>query len=184
MRPVLHLMVTDTCKMNCPLCCNNQYNISDIPIVSVADLKSVDTVCITGGEPFFNERNLISLITNMREQNPIERVIVYTTGMYLQVHEFLLGSPLTSCIDGLSIGPKCDTDWINLHSMSIFKEVYDACRKMSNRIYVFPEQEKNAKLWDIEQIAHTFNAEVIRREWQKKFVPAPNTIFRRLPIFI
>lgn len=51
-KPVMHLLITDKCDRDCKWCCNKQYDVKGIPIASKEEFESVDTVCLTGGEPF------------------------------------------------------------------------------------------------------------------------------------
>lgn len=51
-KPVMHLMITDQCNRNCKYCCNKQYDVKSIPFATREEFESVDTVCLTGGEPF------------------------------------------------------------------------------------------------------------------------------------
>ena len=78
--PVLHLMVNNVCNNNCPLCCNKQYNVDEIQIVTVEELKQTETICITGGEPFLSP-NLTNFIFNLIIQyTNIKNLYIYTSG--------------------------------------------------------------------------------------------------------
>ena len=49
---IIHLMITAKCDRNCPNCCNNQYSLDDIPVVTEEELQEAHTIYLTGGEPF------------------------------------------------------------------------------------------------------------------------------------
>lgn len=49
---IMHLMILDKCNYKCELCCNKLYDIEKIPVATVKELKTIHTLCITGGEPF------------------------------------------------------------------------------------------------------------------------------------
>lgn len=62
----LRLIVTDQCHNNCPLCCNRQFNMDEVPVVSRWDY---DEICITGGEPISVNKKfhqLVELIDGIR----------------------------------------------------------------------------------------------------------------------
>lgn len=171
-KPVLHLMITDQCDRNCKYCCNKQYDVNSIPFATQEDFKSVDTVCLTGGEPFKYEEPCY-IAGGLKNDYPnIKNIYVYTNAVELleYLHEedkFPLESSEFSNLDGLSVSIK------NLMDLQVFQEFVDhplvKCLK-SNLLYVFdnlfPEYVGNFK--------------AINREWQEDFKPAKNTIFRRL----
>lgn len=173
-------MVTNKCHLNCPLCCNKQYDIEKIPVVTVEDLKNTETICITGGEPIFFLSNVRELIVRIKKDyKNVKNIYVYTTG-----RRFIY----TSEIDGYSVGPKTFKDWIDLiayiTAYSPFGEhsenMIEKLRIKSNRLYVFPEWEQFFNAIP-KEIFRGFT--IIHREWQKEFVPAPDSIFRRIPVF-
>ena len=182
-KPVLHLMVNNTCSNDCPLCCNKQYNVDEIPVVTVEELKNVDTICLTGGQPMYSIKTCIRLCNEIEHSyKNIKQIFIYVNGAeFLYSHnepedlECLVAcSPVKY---GLTMSPKCENDWNGLELLS--KEQYLYLFK-SNRIYCFSNKE-------IERAKEVFSnksVEFVKRVWQKDFVPAPNTIFRRLPIWL
>ena len=89
---------------------------------------------------------------------------------------FPIRHPAYNNIDfGLTIFPKCKNDWDKLRKY--VKGNLTAWT--SNRIYCFTDEDiiKAKRLFVNDKI------EIIKRDWQKEFKPADNTIFRRLPIF-
>ena len=51
---IMHLMILSKCNYKCELCCNKLYDIEKIPVATVKELKTIHTLCITGGEPFLS----------------------------------------------------------------------------------------------------------------------------------
>lgn len=69
MKNIIHLYTINECGKKCPMCCNKLYDIEALPVVTVAELKSANTVCLTGGDPFlYNE--LYKFIGRLRGQYP------------------------------------------------------------------------------------------------------------------
>lgn len=181
----LHLYVTSNCTNHCPLCCNREYPVDQIPIVSPEELRTVNTLCITGGEPLLYPDKVRSLIedisiecwknkwTNLKNQ----KVYIYTSGSELsqKVSQDFIG-----IASGFSIGPKSYKDWKTVETL--LRE--DSLRAYkNNRLYVFPEWEKvykEFKEYYLPELTRSF--EVVHRNWQKKFEPAQNSVFRRLPV--
>lgn len=48
----VHIMITNRCYRNCPFCCNKQYDVNEIPIVTNEELEEAENIFLTGGEPF------------------------------------------------------------------------------------------------------------------------------------
>lgn len=186
-RPVLHLMINNRCTNDCPLCCNKQYNVEDIPVVTPNDLKNIDTICITGGAPLLHICNYEHLIyAIIKQYNNIKHCFTYMNGgecsdytemLWINFFKtFPVRLPMYKTIDfGLTISPKSKNDWDKLKKYV----AGNLTNWTSNRIYCFSDKDiiKAEKLFINDKI------DIIKREWQKEFKPAPNTIFRRLPIF-
>lgn len=172
-KPVMHLLITDKCDRDCKYCCNKQYDVNDIPIVTKEEYESVDTVCLTGGEPFkYAEPSYMALRLKNRYQN-IKNVYAYANAeplyKWLEKNEYDRFERIvfTTALDGLSVSIKNEED------ASAFEKLVNhpfIKSLKSNYLYVMnglnPEQTGNFK--------------VINREWQEDFKPAKNTIFRRL----
>lgn len=181
-KEVLHLMINNLCRNNCPLCCNKQYDVAEIPVVSVEELKKTKVICITGGEPFLCGDLLPRFLENMLIQYPnLKQVFIYTSGGELGKNNLkpLIKLQGLGCKIGLSIGPKSSADRKNLRENSGY--IWDALKKLGpNRFYCFNGADREVA----EGYYPGSNLDVIEREWQENFVPAPNTIFRRLPVWI
>lgn len=179
--PILHLMVNNICNNNCPLCCNKQYDVEKIQIVSIEELKQTETICITGGEPFLSP-NLTNFVFNLITQyKNIKNLYIYTSGECIQradLSTLVLWQTNYDINIGLSLGPKSSRDRENLKSYLICEKILEL---KSNRFYCFTDLDR--------EVANTFyknnnNMQIIDRKWQRDFKPAQNSIFRRLPIWI
>ena len=180
MEQVLHLFITNKCRHQCQFCCNKLYKISEIPVATVELLKSVDTVCLTGGEPFTIKPVVLkNLIYNLRTQyTNIKNLYIYTSGYeFEKVHQdYYELIHAYNWIDGINIAPKDWEDWI-----AVPKVIHTInCGSNSNRLYVFKEQRPvfDAMGIDLSKV----NIQVIDRQWTKSFNTPDNEHFARLPI--
>ena len=180
MEQVLHLFITNKCRHQCEFCCNKLYKISEIPVVTVELLKSVNTVCLTGGEPFtINPIVLKNLIYNLRTQyKNIKNLYIYTSGyefekVHQDYYEFIHAY---NWINGINIAPKDWKDWIAVPK--VIPTIYYTLN--SNRLYVFREQRPifDAMHIDLSKV----NIDVIDRKWDTTFNTPDNEHFARLPI--
>ena len=179
-RNIIHLYVVSECGKKCPMCCNKLYDIDAVPVVTVAELKSANTVCLTGGDPFlYNE--LYKFIGRLRGQYPnIKNLYAYTSGYalynYLNLNWFEIGK-----LDGVSIAPKDVSDWISLRNTlknKVFNNILSS--KKSNRLMIFDNQKANFEKFLKDTDLSMFT--ILGRTWDKEFNTPENEIFRRLPI--
>lgn len=176
---IIHLYVIDKCDHDCPLCCNKQYDMEKVPVVTVEELKEAETICITGGEPFLYDR-LMFFVRDLKEQYPnIQNVYVYTSGAAFEEWTHFRN---IKYFDGINFGPKSSRDILAMKEM-IRRDslgIYNFLGRLkSNRIYVFdtlPQDEQ-----DYFFSLNLPNTEIIPRSWQEEFEPNGG-IFRRLPI--
>lgn len=180
---IMHLMILSKCNYNCELCCNKLYDIDKIPVATVNELKTIHTLCITGGEPFMASIELDDFASSVKDDFPnIKNIFVYTSGlilMYRLPHFF-------SHIDGLSISPKSMKDWLALEKIvNNTSPAYlnNISGLHSNRLYVFKEQVSVFE-GRFKYIAKKLNLNVLYRTWDEEFKTPDNEIFRRLPVFL
>lgn len=179
---VMHLMILSKCDHNCKMCCNKLYNIDELPIATVEELKTINTLCITGGEPFMSGTNIDQLAKRAKKQFPnIKKVYVYTSG-------YALSSIYTrqsfNYIDGINIAPKNKYDWEALDTITTVNHLTSPSLSSlkENRLYVFKDQIDE---FEHHKLAVKFlNLSVIYRVWDKTFSTPDSEIFRRLPIFL
>jgi hypothetical protein len=173
-KPVMHLLVTDKCDRDCAYCCNKQYDVKNIPVASKEEFESVDTVCLTGGEPFkYGEPCAIAMWLKSTYQN-IKNVYVYTNAAPLYERLEMeksnrFGSIGFSSLDGVSVSIKNVDDVLAFPFLTVHPLI---SQLKSNYLYVMNDLLPS----------YTGNFKVIKREWQEDFKPAKNTIFRRLEV--
>lgn len=164
----IHLLTTSLCDRNCPYCCNKQYDLSMIPQVSDEELRRAENIFLTGGEPFaFSRPNEIADCLKCKYKN-IKKVIVYTNAYELWL--YLASQQSLSRIDGVTVSLKEWRDKDYFESMAFLLEAYPNCK--NNWLYYFED-------YLIDEL-DTSGFKVFAREWQPDFVPAPDSIFRRI----
>ena len=167
-KEVIHLMITDKCNRKCQYCCNNQYSVTDIPIVTDQELSEAKRIYLTGGEPFAYA-NPNYLASKLKEWYlNIERVCIYTNAYELA--EYLLKQYPINSIDGLTISIKNQRD--KEAFQNVISKNEGVLNLPYNRLYVFE---------GFEDVECPFDKRV--RTWQKDFIAAPNSIFRRVSKF-
>lgn len=171
-KPVMHLLITDKCDRDCKDCCNKQYDINSLQIASEEEFESVDTVCLTGGEPFKYGHPCATAMWLKAKYPNIKNVYVYTNA--LELFEWLEKDKNKRCgflgfaeLDGVSVSIK------NMVDAGVFQllAVHPLIKRLkSNYLYVMSGSSP----------AYVGNFKVIEREWQEDFKPADNCIFRRI----
>ncbi len=171
-KPVMHLLITDKCDRDCKDCCNKQYDVKSIPVASKEEFKLVDTVCLTGGEPFkYEEPCAIAMWLKSKYPN-IKNVYVYTNAAPLLEWIEKNDSNRFGCtgflfLDGLSVSIKTVDDVGAFQILTVHPLIK---LLKSNYLYVMNG------LYPL----YTGNFKLIKREWQEDFKPADNCIFRRM----
>lgn len=166
---IIHLLVTTLCERNCKYCCNKQMDINSVPQVTDEELSKAKMVLLTGGEPILYA-NVDEIARKLKlEYSNIEKVIVYANA-----NEYLLAVRFKSVrlthIDGISLSIKNHSDLENFECIHLARGYYLPKNLKSNRLYVF----------DGLMPKDTEGFEVFEREWQPKFEPCPDSIFRRI----
>lgn len=59
MNKKLRLLLTTRCPNKCPMCCNNSWDFSRLPVV---DRWNYEEIMITGGEPLIHTNKVAELI--------------------------------------------------------------------------------------------------------------------------
>lgn len=189
-------MVTDKCGNNCRWCCNKQYDIENIPVVSFEELKEVTEICITGGQPFRYAEALAVFLSSLKKSCPkLKRLYIYLNGAELDSPYNSMLNPIRAIGEvlghggyesvGLTISPRNKKDWetVGKYADDIRDfPIYNPNGNIlpSNVLYNFSRKDARKAL----EIFSPSDILFMDRKWQENFVPAPNTYFRRLTIFI
>lgn len=168
----IHLLTTSLCDRDCPYCCNKQYDLSTIPQVSNEELRNAENIFLTGGEPFtYSRPNEIAKWLKKKYPN-IKKVIVYSN--LFEAWDYLMFGEPADYIDGLTLSIRERENICYFEDMHFLLKNMPNCK--SNRLYCFGDI-------DVEGLIEEFdltNFVVLWREWQPEFVPAPDSIFRRI----
>lgn len=167
----IHIMITNLCDRNCAYCCNKQYDVNEIPVVTNEELEEAENIFLTGGEPFaYADPCMIA--SGLRDKYPnIKKVGVYTNAYELYEYLILREKPLWE-IDTLTISIKDNRDKIAFNKYLV--DFPSIVTRKSHRVYTFVGKE------GIEQRSWF---DIYERTWQKDFVAAPDSIFRRAKVF-
>lgn len=162
-----HILVTSLCDRDCKYCCNKQYDLNSIPYITDEELRRMKRIYLTGGEPF-KYANPCAIATMLKSKyKNIESVIVYANAFDLA--KYLNYEVSIYSIDGVTVSVKTEEDRQAFERVVV--NTISLMKLPSNRLYLFPGFED------------TFTTPLfpaMRRDWQKEFVAAPNSIFRKL----
>lgn len=172
-----HLVITLLCDRKCPLCCNRQWDMINLPYITDEELKQTEMLCITGGEPVaYADPVSVAYYYRMKYPN-IKYCTIYTNAweLFFDFDEKIDSWVYETVIDGLNISIKEPND---VEALGWLLDRYPVKLPM-NRLYIFPNVwDKTMEVLD-KYPEEKEKFEIIRREWQENFVPAPNCIFRR-----
>lgn len=149
----LRLLVTSDCPNACPLCCNKQFDIKDIPVV---DNWNYEEIMITGGEPLLYPNRLEKLCKAIREvteqMGSRPKIYLYTARPEWSSFE----RAVNYYADGIVVAPHSVTDikYFRQTNNNLLKHRYGKYLECSLRLKVFPEVRdalpENLKCWKVE----------------------------------
>lgn len=64
MNTKLRLVVTAKCHNRCPMCCNNRFDLNELPVM---DRWNYDEIMLTGGEPMLFPDEVVNIATTIRK---------------------------------------------------------------------------------------------------------------------
>lgn len=172
----LRLVVTAKCHNNCPLCCNNRFDLNELPVVDRGDY---DEIMITGGEPMLFPDKVVHIASLMKQ---LATIIGKTPKVYLHTavpNGFDLNYAL-HYFDGAVVTPHTAKDvkeFVRLNKYLLLSRELFA--KKSLRLNLFPEVKSllpndiDLSLWTIKNM-----------EWVKDCpVPEGEDLRRINPLF-
>lgn len=162
----LRLLVTGKCPNNCPLCCNKNFRLKDIPVVERWDY---DEIMITGGEPLLFPWKMEYLVKSIRRvteamgRNP--KIYVYTS-----VCEADKVKRTVNIVDGIVLTPHTKNDLAYFKQLNnvVLREWWGFThygeKDPSLRLNVFPEIKdflpENLKRWKVKEVEWQENCPV------------------------
>lgn len=156
MNKKLRLLVTANCYNKCPLCCNKQFDMNQIPVV---DRWDYDEIMITGGDPMLYPERLENLLESLywitAEMGRDTKVYLYTSRIeWYRLERYIK----KKFIDGIVLAPHSTDD------LKFFRKVnFDILQKIrygyeydcSFILKVFPETKdalpENLKIWKVKE---------------------------------
>lgn len=149
----LRLLVTANCLNRCPLCCNKQFNVNDIPVV---DRWDYEEIMITGGEPMLYPDRLERLCKGIREVTEQmglrPKIYLYTSRCWWND----IDRAIRYYADGIVVAPHSSDDVkiFRQTNNNLLKYRYGKYLECSLRLKVFPEVRdalpENLKCWKVE----------------------------------
>jgi organic radical activating enzyme len=76
----LRLLLFTDCDRNCPGCCNKDWDLDALP--ECTSYEGYDEIMITGGEPLLKPALVRDVISQIRQQNPVARIYIYTAKLF------------------------------------------------------------------------------------------------------
>lgn len=191
---VIHLMMNSQCTNRCADCCNNQYDLDTVPVVTVEELKAAKVVLLTGGEPFLIP-GLLSFVQSLRMQfENIKRLYIYTSGagMYRARSDWA-NAGFVAFVDGVNFSPKNGMDEFairQLFSNNFHRNIMGYLKSSRFILMDYPGKMtndasfiKDLRLDELENDQrHSCKFNIEHREFQKEFQPNGG-VWRRMPIF-
>lgn len=127
----LRLLVTTNCPNKCPMCCNNSWDFSKLPIV---DRWDYEQIMLTGGEPLLMMDRCCQLLESIR-------TVTSSMGIYPKIYIYTAicnSEDLTkvlSYVDGIVLTPH------DIKSAEKFKEFNKSVNMTKTWKYSIPEHK-------------------------------------------
>ena len=169
-KKIIHLFITDICGRHCKYCCNKQYDVNSIEVVTKEELQEAEIIFLTGGEPFYvAEPDPCELAQQIKNKYPnIKKVYAYTNAYELFIYLLPLARKFYG-IDGLTISIKNNYDKQSFPALINIPRIQALAGNI--RLYTFD---------GFDDIECPDWIDKRHRDWQIDFVPANDSIFRRL----
>lgn len=137
----LRLLVTTQCHNKCPMCCNNSWNFSKLPVVEHFNYKEI---MITGGEPLLFPDELAYLAISIKR---IQKLVYGNTGklfLYTALAESLPSN--IRYFDGVVYTPHSAADipkFLEVNDFFLYYKDEFAEGNTSLRLNLFPDIKKH-----------------------------------------
>lgn len=164
MNKKLRLLVTTKCPNKCPMCCNNQFDFSKLPVV---DRWDYDEIMITGGEPLLHISNVMVFLRNITVMCSIMGIPSPKIYIYTSLFDQSRIIEVLSLVDGIVLTPHKKED-IRLFTCinSNLLQCYHKFENRSLRLNLFPDMKEllpkdiDLSLWKVKDIEWVENCPV------------------------
>lgn len=129
----LRLLLFEECNRSCEGCCNKQFNLSILPVVTA--YEPYDMVMLTGGEPMLNPQLVIDTCREIGDTSDA-KIVLYTARV---TRKYELMTILLQYLDGLTLTLHEQRDvkpFIQLNEL-VQDMTLDVWRSKSLRLNVF-----------------------------------------------
>lgn len=76
---ILRLLLWSACDRTCPGCCNKDWDLDALPVVTEREIVFADMIILTGGEPMLSPGRVLSYVYYLRRVIPYQiPIILYT----------------------------------------------------------------------------------------------------------
>jgi hypothetical protein len=76
---ILRLLLWEACNRSCAGCCNKQWDLTALPVVTEKEIAQADMILLTGGEPMLSPSRVLSYTSYLRGRTrPHTPIILYT----------------------------------------------------------------------------------------------------------
>jgi MoaA/NifB/PqqE/SkfB family radical SAM enzyme len=134
MSKILRLLVTKDCHRSCPGCCNNDWDLDNLPRpIGLLSYLRYDEVLLTGGEPLLRLKTLYDIVKNIRSLNNYAKIYVYTNKLDV-LTDLLYAWKIT---DGLTITLHNQEDADKF--VDIYRQLPNWVLHKSNRLNIFED---------------------------------------------
>lgn len=164
MNKKLRLLVTTRCPNKCPMCCNNQFDFSKLPVV---DRWNYDEIMITGGEPLLFTDTLVEVLISIKELSSLTgnhpKLFIYTADCTNKIIKVL------PHVDGIVLTPHKQSDIVHFIELNKFILVHKTqfyIRDTSLRLNLFPDMKAllpkdiDLSLWEVKDMEWVENCPV------------------------
>lgn len=63
---ILRLLLWSACDRSCPGCCNGDWDVDNLPVVTEKEIAHADMILLTGGEPMLSPTRVLSYVNYLR----------------------------------------------------------------------------------------------------------------------
>lgn len=129
MKKKLRLLLWEKCNRTCPGCCNKDWDLTNLQVVTDQELQESNEIMLTGGEPMLYTTTLHVAIRHIRKMSDA-LIYVYTA----DVSNYKEALTVIAAVDGICVTLHNQAD---VAPFLLFAEKSSCLRQRSKRVNVF-----------------------------------------------